>query len=96
MVDLYIYYRVAAPNAAGLAPRVHAMQARLAASAGVAGQLKRRPGASDGVQTWMEVYPACADGFAATLDAAVAEAALAAQIDGPRHTEIFTDISPCA
>lgn len=96
MVDLYIYYRVAERNAAGLAPRVQALQARLASGHGVAGQLKRRPGASDGLQTWMEVYPACDDGFATLLATAVADAALDALIDGPRHTEIFTDIFPCA
>jgi hypothetical protein len=96
MVDLYIYYRVAEHNAASLASLVQAMQAQLAEGHGVAVQLKRRPDAVDGMQTWMEVYPGAADGFAQALDAAVEAAALDSFIFGARHTEIFTDIIPCA
>ncbi|MES2126302.1 MAG: DUF4936 family protein [Pseudomonadota bacterium] len=96
MVDLYIYYRVNEVHVEELAGRVLAMQARLAASHGVKGTLKRRPEAQDGQQTWMEIYPASGDGFAAVLQAAESEAAIAALIDGKRHTEIFMDFSPCA
>lgn len=91
MADLYIYYRVPDEHAAQLAPRVRAMQQALGC-----GTVKRRPGASDGIQTWMEIYPAAAPGFADTLQAAIAEAELMKYIDGPRHTEIFTDLEPCA
>ena len=91
MLDLYIYYRVRDEHAAQLAPRVFAMQSRL----GV-GQLKRRPGSADGAQTWMEVYPGVADGFEAVLAVAVQEAGLPQFIQGSRHTEIFTDVDPCA
>ncbi len=96
MTDLYIYYRVPERQAAQLAPRVQAMQARLLALHGVAGQLKRRPGSSDGTQTWMEVYPATEPAFCAALDAAVQLDALADLIDGPRHTEVFMDVETCA
>ncbi|MES2317044.1 MAG: DUF4936 family protein [Pseudomonadota bacterium] len=96
MADLYIYYRVADGNAAQLAPRVQAMQARLQASHGIAGQLKRRPGSSDGMQTWMEIYLATGPVFDAALAAAVREAALSEQIDGKRHTEVFMDVDTCA
>lgn len=96
MADLYIYYRVADAHAAQLAPRVLAMQAALAAQHGIAGQLKRRPESADGRQTWMEVYPATGAGFDAALHAAVHAAALSELIDGPRHTEVFTDLRPCA
>jgi hypothetical protein len=96
MPDLYIYYRVPDEHAAQLAPRVLAMQAGLAAAHGVAGQLKRRPDASDGQQTWMEIYPATGAGFDAALAAAVQQAALSELIAGDRHTEIFTDLSTCA
>jgi hypothetical protein len=95
-MDLYIYYQVPAAQAAALQPAVRAMQAGLAARHGVAGQLKFRPHAKDGLQTWMEVYAAAPDGFAATLDAAVAQAGLAAAIAGARHVELFTDDLPCA
>lgn len=96
MNDLYIYYQVRDADAAILSARVRAMQARLLAERGVAGQLKRRPEAKDGLQTWMEIYPAAADGFDAALVAAVREAALSELISGNRHTEIFTDLPTCA
>ena len=96
MADLYIYYRVPDEHAALLAPRVLAMQQRLHAVHGMPGQLKRRPGSAEGRQTWMEVYPATSPEFDAALAAAVQEAALFELIDGPRHTEIFTDLSTCA
>lgn len=92
MADLYIYYRVHDDDAALLWPRVGAMQQQL----GVAGQVRRRPHSVDGVQTWMEIYPAVADGFQARLDEAVERGALAQFIQGPRHTEVFTELSPCA
>jgi hypothetical protein len=95
-MDLYIYYQVPEAQAAALQPAVRAMQAQLAAQHGVAGQLKFRPQARDGLQTWMEVYPATGPAFGAALDAAVAQAGLPALIAGPRHTEIFTDDVPCA
>ena len=96
MPDLFIYYRVPDEHAALLAPRVLLMQDRLATAHGVIGQLKRRPGSSDGQQTWMEIYPASGPGFDAALAAAVHEAALSALTDGKRHTEVFTDLNTCA
>ena len=96
MNDLYIYYQVRIEDAAALSSRVRAMQARLALDHGVAGQLKRRTDAKDGMHTWMEVYPAAKHGFDIVLTAAVAHAALARLIHGTRHTEIFTDLSTCA
>ncbi|MET0962342.1 MAG: DUF4936 family protein [Noviherbaspirillum sp.] len=95
-MDLYIYYKVAAEAAAELAGRVSALQAALAASHGVAVSLKRRPGAHDGLQTWMEVYAGVPEGFDAALAQAVAGSGIAGLIAGQRHTEIFVDIPPCA
>ena len=96
MHDLYIYYRVDDAKAAELAPRIRALQAALAASHGVKGQIKRRPGSSDGMQTWMEIYTATSAGFEAALAAAVSDAGVARLIAGARHTEVFTDLSTCA
>lgn len=96
MVDLYVYYKVRDEDADRLAPQVHAMQARLARSHGVAGQLKRRPEAKDGLQTWMEIYLATDAAFGAALAFAAGEAGLGAAIHGERRTEIFTDLTPCA
>ena len=95
-MDLYIYYQVKDADTAPLQAAVAAMQAALTERHGVAGQLKRRPQAKDGLQTWMEVYTATPDGFAAELDRAVGQAGLAAWTTGPRHTEVFTDLIPCA
>ncbi|GJI90994.1 MULTISPECIES: DUF4936 family protein [Duganella] len=95
-MDLYIYYQVKDADAAPLQAAVVSMQAELAAQHGVTGQLKRRPEAKDGMQTWMEVYAATPDGFAAALGAAAEQAGLSAWIAGARHTEVFTDLAPCA
>jgi hypothetical protein len=96
MNDLYIYYQVRDADAAALSLRVRAMQERLSAERHVSGQLKRRPEAKDGLQTWMEIYPATTAGFDAALAAAVQDAALSELIAGNRHTEIFTDLDTCA
>jgi hypothetical protein len=102
MADLYVYYKVRAADAAGLAPRVRALQADVAARLGVTGGLKRRPEERDGLQTWMEVYPAMdaarVPDFAAALSAAADAAGLADVIAGPRHFETFIDLElpPCA
>lgn len=96
MVDLYVYYKVPDRHAPRLEPLVRTMQATLARRHGVAVQLKRRPASKDGLQTWMEVYPAVDDGFASALDAAASEAGLAQFVEGPRRTEVFTDLNPCA
>jgi hypothetical protein len=96
MIDLYVYYKVRDEQADRLAPLVRAMQTRLARSHGVAGQLKRRPEAKDGMQTWMEIYLATDAAFGAALSFAAHEAGLAAFTQGERRTEIFTDLTPCA
>jgi hypothetical protein len=96
MNDLYIYYQVRDEHASAMALRVRAMQEVLSAERGVTGQLKRRPEAKDGLQTWMEIYPATPAGFDAALDVAVRDAALLELTAGARHLEIFTDLDTCA
>ena len=95
-MDLYIYYKVDAAVAADLAPRVAAMQARLAAEHRVAAALRRRPGEQDGQQIWMEVYPDVPSGFDALIRQAVENEGIAALIGGARHTEIFVELQACA
>jgi hypothetical protein len=95
-MDLYIYYKVKEADAASLQAAVVSMQTTLAQRAGVAGQLKRRPESRDGLQTWMEVYSAAPEQFAAELDNAAAAAGLSRWISGARHSEVFMDITPCA
>jgi hypothetical protein len=96
MHDLYIYYQVGEADAAALQAAVIAMQTGLRQRHPVAPQLKRRPDSQDGKQTWMEVYCAVPAEFAAVLADAVQQAGLSAWIAGTRHTEVFTDIVPCA
>lgn len=96
MIDLYVYYKVREQDAAALEPRVRALQAAVSSRHGVAPQLKRRPEARDGLQTWMEVYPSADDTFEAALEAAARDAGLDALIAGPRRAEVFMDLTPCA
>lgn len=95
-MDLYIYYRVQPAHAAALQPMLAAMQQQLSRTYGVAAALKRRPEEKDGRQTWMEVYQDVPADFDAVLAEAVARSGALALIDGPRHTEIFVDVRPCA
>jgi hypothetical protein len=95
MADLYIYYQVREADTASLHGAVTAMQAGLASACGAPPQQKRRPQAKDGLQTWMEVYPAVPDGFEAALAAAVQQSGLLPLTAGPRHTEVFTDFNSC-
>lgn len=96
MFDLYVYYKVPEGNAGAMDRRLRIMQAELCAMTGVDGQIKRRRDNPDGLQTWMEVYTGAGEGFEAALCAAVRKADIPQLIDGPRHTEIFVDIEPCA
>jgi hypothetical protein len=96
MNDLYIYYKVRDANANQLEMHLRIMQAEIGANTGVYGDIKRRPLAKDGVQTWMECYLATAAGFEQTLNEAVREAGLAEFIEGERHCETFVDLDPCA
>ena len=95
-MDLFIYYKVRDADAASLQTAVAAMQAQLAAQFAVKSALKRRPESNDGVQTWMEVYPAAPGNFAATLADAVERAGLSQWTVGTRHVEAFLDVVPCA
>jgi len=98
-MDLYIYYRVPAADAALVQAKVKQMQASLADQYGISTALKRRPAEQDGMHTWMEVYLAVADDtaedFTAALELAVAANQLSSLIDGKRHTEQFLDLSLC-
>lgn len=96
MADFYVYYTLARQQEPALLALVPPMQARLAAEHGITTQLKRRPEASDGLHTWMEVYAAAPDNFAELLSDAVERAGFADLHSGQRHTEIFMDVTPCA
>jgi hypothetical protein len=69
-------------DCARLAARVRAMQARSPPRR--AARSSAAPTAKEGLQTWMEVYPAVDDAKAARLEQACAQAGLGGMIDGPR------------
>lgn len=96
MIDLYIYYQARDADSGALVGAVRAMQSGLAREHGVSPQLKRRPEPSDGLLTWMEVYPLVAADFTAVVEAAAQEAGLARWIHGARHHEVFMDELLCA
>lgn len=84
---LYVYYRVPEPALAALLPRVRAMQAGLLAGhAGLQAGLLRRPELRDGEVTLMETYAGLPE---AGFEGLLAEAAAAAGLPQPRHTERF-------
>jgi hypothetical protein len=95
-MDLYIYYRVRCEDAEQFHERAAAMLQSLARDKGIAASLKRRPEASDGRHTWMEVYSGVPADFDATLAKALAESGLTGLIDGERHPEYFMDMNACA
>jgi hypothetical protein len=96
MFELYIYYQVGDADAARAVTLVRAMQAALAAAHGVGTGLKRRPASEQGLQTWMEIYTGAGPSFADAVDAAAAAAGIDALVAGRRHTEVFTEMPPCA
>ena len=94
MIDLYVYYKVRDENAERLAPLVCALQARVIQPG--AARLLRRPGSTDGMQTWMEVYPDVPESFADVLEAAARTAGFEGLVEGPRRVEVFVEFPPCA
>jgi len=91
--ELYIYYRVRAPQAPAARVAVLQMQSALrAAHPALVARWLRRPDEDQGLQTWMETYAIEAGGVTDAMRARIeAQAALVLQpfIDGPRHTEVF-------
>lgn len=94
MIDLYVYYKVRDEHADRLAPLVCTLQARVIQPG--AARLLRRPESTNGVQTWMEVYPDVPESFAAELEKAASEAGLEGLVEGPRRVEVFMEFPPCA
>jgi len=99
MRELFVYYRVPEAEAAAAQRDIESLQAELrGAHAGLEARLLRRPAASNGVQTWMEIYqrPGHALGIDESLQADIeARAARRARhFEGPRHVEVFVGMAP--
>ncbi len=96
MRELFVYYRIAAADAARCEALVRGLQARLMHEIpGLRARLLARPSTGDAERTWMETYALDAEGGPSTVDASLeqridAEAAvLAPYLRGPRHVEVF-------
>lgn len=91
---LFVYYRVAEARAMAVAVGVRREQAALcAAHAGLSAELLQRPPSGDGQRTFMEVYAGLP--VDAALGAEVERrlgAALAGQLAGERHVEVFEPV----
>ena len=98
MRELYVYYRVPEAAAAAAQRDIEALQAELRrVHAGLDARLLRRPDASNGLQTWMEIYarPTHPRGVDEALQAAIEARAEAHRrhLEGPRHVEVFIDLA---
>ena len=96
MRELYVYYRVREADAVAAEADAKRLQSVLRSkNAGLLTRLLRRPVASDGRSTWMEVYAMDAavdpDGVSAELQAEIEREAARqlTRIDGLRHVEVF-------
>ena len=97
MRELYVYYRVRTADAAAARRDIEALQEGLRAThAGLEARLLRRPQASDGLETWMEVYarPSDAAGVSEALQADIEARAAGCRthLEGPRHVEVFVTV----
>ena len=94
---LYVYYKVDAAQHAACAVRVRQFQAvLLAAWPSLVCDLLQQPEAVAGVETWMETYrhsqgkgQGQGPGLSAALIDHIAQAAAAADLPAPRHSERF-------
>ena len=88
----YVYYRVLQGHLADATTAVSALQATLRSRhAGLQAELLRRPGATAGMVTLMEIYGGIDDAQAAAIEAD-ALATLSPWIAGERHVEVFETI----
>ena len=96
MRELYVYYRVPERDAVAAEAEANRLQSVLRArTPGLLTRLLRRPAASDGRWTWMEVYAMDAGvepaGISESLQADIEREAAErlTRIDGRRHVEVF-------
>ena len=96
MRELYVYYRVPEDDAVAAEADAKRLQSALRAKTpGLLTRLLRRPVASDGRSTWMEVYAMDAAvepaGVSASLQADIEREAARqlSRIEGARHVEVF-------
>lgn len=86
---LYVYYKVPVQEHTACAAKVLPFQAALLAQwPGLKAELLQRPEASEGKETWMEIYQHLT-GLTPEILASVQQHATAAGLPMPRHNEQF-------
>ena len=96
----YVYYQVAASEAATLLPKIKALQAHLAERYALEVSLHQRIDEKAQL-TWMEVYQLTSADLSISellhvLQQAAREADILHALHGERHHECFMEINPCA
>lgn len=91
-MKVYVYYRVDATQHEAVAQRVRDFQLRMLATwPGLQGELLQRPDLRDGQETWMETWHH-PQGLGDDWLQALQQAAEAAALPAPRHTERFVPL----
>jgi hypothetical protein len=88
-MDCYIYYKSQIEHAAAIRHCVGLLCAELTGKLNHLPRLQRRPAASDGLITWMEIYLDVSEDFEQILNEAVAKCGMQTLIHGERRLEYF-------
>ncbi len=95
-MDCYIYYKTVQERLPQVLEQVIDIQKKLSQQVTVGMHLQRRPDATNGVHTWMEIYRQVPLDFDSILTKIVDQSKIHSMISGARHTEYFMDAMPCA
>lgn len=94
MPSLYVYYRVPRNRRAAARAAASRMASLIEAQGLERPRLMQRPEAdAEGRQTWMEVYESWDERCAPLVERALTESGLGELIEGPRHPELFIDLT---
>ena len=95
-MNCYIYFKAEAQNEAHIRRAEAQLQALVMQHYLLAGTVQKRPEATHGIHTWMEVYLAVPDHFSVLLAPLVAQTELPTLLQSERHIEYFMDVDLCA
>ncbi|MFZ6772509.1 DUF4936 family protein [Undibacterium sp. SXout7W] len=95
-MNCYIYFKAEAQNEAHVRRAEAQLQAMVMQHYQLVATVQKRPEATHGIHTWMEVYRAVPDHFSTVLAQLVAQTDLPALLHSERHIEYFMDVDLCA
>lgn len=95
-MDCYVYYKTSQEHQSLLMCQSERMKEIFLAQVGITFLLQKRPNASDGIVTWMEIYRDIPDEFEIHLNKIVSQTEMMSLIQGDRHVEYFVDAITCA